>query len=106
MVTRITLHQRSIDLSKAFDTLNFDILLNSLDHYGIQGCSNRLLRSYLTGRMQYVEYNGHKSAQLPISTGVPQGSLLGLLLFLIYINDLPLVSNIFKMLMYADDTTL
>ena len=65
-----------LDLSKAFDTLNFDILLNKLDHYGIQGCSNRLLRSYLTGRMQYVEYNGHKSAHLPISTGVPQGSVL------------------------------
>ena len=62
-----------LNLSKAFDTLNFDILLNKLDHYGIQGYSNRLPRSYLTGRMQYVEYNSHKSAHLPISTGVPQG---------------------------------
>ena len=47
----------NFDLPKAFDTLNFDILLNKLDHYSIQGCSNRLLCSYLTGRMQYVEYN-------------------------------------------------
>ena len=46
-----------LDLSKAFDILNFEILLNSLDHYGIQGCSNRLRRTYLIGRMQYVEYN-------------------------------------------------
>ena len=70
-----------IDLSKAFDTLNFDMLLNKVDHYGIQCCSNRLLRSYLTGRLQYVEYNGHTSARLTISTGVPQGSVLGSLLF-------------------------
>ena len=47
------------DLSKAFDTLNFDILLNKLNHYGIQGCSTRVHPSYLTCRMQYVEYNGH-----------------------------------------------
>ena len=95
-----------IDLSKAFDTLDHSILLSKLNYYGVTGCSYDLLSSYLTDISQYVEFSGHKSDTLPISTGVPQGSVLGPLLFLIYINDLPLVSNIFDMLMYADDTTL
>ena len=95
-----------IDLSKAFDTLNHDILFAKLSHYGICGSENDLFRNYLSNRYQYVEYNGAKSDTKLITTGVPQGSILGPLLFIIYINDLPLVSNMFDMLMYADDTTL
>lgn len=95
-----------LDLSKAFDTLDHSILLTKLKHYGINGIAHDLVRSYLTNRFQYIEFNNTQSKLLPIKTGVPQGSILGPLLFIIYVNDLSNVSNIFYPIIYADDTTL
>ena len=94
-----------LDLSKAFDTLNHEILLMKLDHYGIRGKEWKWFHSYLHGRSQYVEFNGYKSTKLPLETGVPQGSILGPLLFLLYINDLPSATKL-KCVIFADDTNL
>ena len=94
-----------IDQSKAYDTLDHSILRDKLSYYGICGVENLMLRTYLSNRHQYVEYHDSKSETKSISIGMPQGSILGPLLFHIYINDLPRVSRVFSMLMYADDTT-
>ena len=87
-----------IDLSKAFDTLDHTILLAKLRYYGIRGVAHKLMLNYISHRYQYVEYNGVQSSSQHINTGVPQGSILGPLLFLFYIHDLPLVSPVFRML--------
>ena len=95
-----------IDLTKAFDTVNHGILLGKLERYGVRGLPLRLLSSYLKDRKHSVTINGYCSSQRIINVGVPQGSILGPWLFLIYINDLPNISSIFWSILYADDTTL
>ena len=95
-----------IDLSKAFDTLSFDILLQKLNYYGIAGVNLKLMANYLRNRKQYVVFNNHNSEITDIRCGVPQGSILGPLFFSICINDLKNASNKCKFLMYADDTTI
>ena len=95
-----------IDLSKAFDTLDHDILLHKLSYYGIKYSALDLFKSDLSIRKQYVDFLNNRSAYASINVGVPQGSILGPLLFIIYVNDITASSNIFKFLMYADDTNL
>ncbi len=95
-----------IDLSKAFDTIDHKILLTKLDRYGIRGVAGSLIESYLSIRTQYTEVLNEKSESLIIQYGVPQGSVLGPLLFLFYINDISRLSQLGIFVLFADDTNI
>ena len=94
------------DLQKTFDTVDHQILLAKLNHYEIRGVSNDWFKSYLSNRNQYVSINGFDSGLTSINCGVPQGSVLGPLLFLLYKNDLNQAIKICKVHHFADDTNL
>ena len=95
-----------LDLKKAFDTVDHDILLRKLYKYGIRGNVWHLIKSYLCNRSQYVSYNTQNSSTKGIQCGVPQGSILGPLFFIIYINDLSNVSQKIFSILFADDTNI
>ena len=94
-----------LDFAKAFDTVDHKILTKKLEHYGIRGVVNEWFISYLSNRFPTVKINGKLSNKEVITCGVPQGSMLGPILFLIYINDIKKSSNILTFFLFADDTS-
>ena len=95
-----------VDLQKALDTVDQKILLHKLEYYGIRGICNDWFKSYLSDQKQFVSINGYNSDLRPVDSGVPQGSVLGPLLFLIYINDLHKAIQYCKLHHFPDDTNL
>lgn len=95
-----------IDLKKAFDTINHNNLTEKLDLYGIRGVALNWVKSYLSNRTQFVKLNENSSSYLDIDCGLPQGSVLGPILFILFINDLCKVSQLFTSVLFADDSNL
>ena len=95
-----------LDLSKAFDTLDHSIFLTKLNFYGFSGSVLKWFQSYLSHRQQFVDFDGTVSNICTLSTGVPQGSILGPLLFIIYMNDIHIASKQFNFILYTDDTNM
>ena len=95
-----------LDLSKSFDTVNHEIRFDKLEYYGIRGLPLWRIKNYFSNRFQFVQYNDFYSSYKKVCCGIPQGSILGPLFFLLYINDICNVSQMIEIVLFADDTNI
>ena len=95
-----------MDLCKAFDTINHEMLCEKLYYYGIQDIAQDWVKSYLENQTQFIQFDSTRSYSRKISRGIPHGSILGPLLFIVYVNILPTVSSLTQSLLFADDTSI
>lgn len=95
-----------IDLMKVFDTIDHRILTMKLERYGIRGTAHSWIQSYMEERFQFVSLTNVNSNLIIVTYGVPQGSVLGPLLFVLYVNDICEVSKLLKLVLFADDTSI